>query len=70
MNMRILQKTTSTIMAVLFSVIAMAQDEGLDIDVKIGEEGANVWYQNPLYWIIGALLVIILIAVLTKGSRN
>ena len=56
-----------TFCTLFVSALTFAQDEGLDVDVQIGED-AKMWYQNPLYWVIGALLLIILVAMLTRGG--
>ncbi|WP_339866634.1 hypothetical protein [uncultured Algoriphagus sp.] len=51
-------------MTMLFSVVAFAQDGGLDIDVNIGKKE---WYQQPWAWVIGgAVFVLILVALLRK----
>ncbi len=61
----------------LFStVIAFAQDatKPLDVDVTTTETTTTTtteeWFTNPLYWIIGAVLLIILIAVVARGNGN
>ncbi len=69
--MKNLKNTVLVTLAVLFvRGLSFAQDEGLDIDVSIGDEASKVWYQNPLYWIIGALLLIVLIAFVSRGSKK
>ena len=51
-------------MTMLLSVVAFAQDGGLDIDVNIGKKE---WYQQPWAWVIGgAVFVLILVALLRK----
>ncbi|SFT73449.1 hypothetical protein SAMN04489724_1910 [Algoriphagus locisalis] len=52
------------LMTMLFSVVAYAQDGGLDIDVNIGKKE---WYQQPWAWVVGgAIFVLILVALLRK----
>ena len=68
------QRLFATLALLITGFSSFAQDgggDGLDVDVQIGED-AQMWYQNPLYWVIGALLLIVLIAVLTRsgGSNN
>ena len=56
----------------LMATTALAQEGdggGLDVDVQVGES-SSVWYTNPLYWIIGGLLLIVLIAVIVRGSKS
>lgn len=52
------------LLTMLSSVVAFAQDGGLDIDVNIGKKE---WYQQPWAWVIGgAIFVLILVALLRK----
>ena len=64
---------TTAIILFLSSPWAFAQDGegGLDIDVDIAEEtSAAEWYMNPLYWIIGALVLLLIIAIVARGGRK
>ena len=49
--------------------VAWAQDKGLDIDVDVDKGGD--WYANPLVWIIGgAVFILLLVALLRGGSKD
>ncbi len=49
--------------------IAWAQDKGLDIDVDIDKGGD--WYANPIVWIIGgAVFILLLVALLKNGNKS
>ena len=62
-------KIYASVLAVLISVMAFAQEK-LDVDVDVGG-GETAWYGNPVVWIIGAaLFVLILVALLRGGNRN
>lgn len=58
------------------TVIAFAQDAGktADVDITTTEKTTTTtteeWFTNPLYWIIGAVLLIILIAVVARGNGS
>lgn len=55
------------------SFSALAQDgKALDVNVDIdkGGDGMQGWMTNPLFWIIGALILVILIAVIARGGGN
>lgn len=57
------------------SVIAFAQETTTPkVDVNTTETTTTTtteeWFTNPLYWIIGALLLIALIAVVARGNRR
>lgn len=60
------------ILTFLFSVMAFAQDapKSLDVDVTTTKSTttSEEWFSNPVYWVIGALLLIILIAVVARGN--
>lgn len=59
------------LMLLLASPLAFAQEEGLDIDVNIGEESSpEDWMSNPLYWVIGGLILLLIIAIIARGSRK
>ena len=58
------------VLGIIFSVSAWAQDEGIDVDVDLDGDGPAIWYENPLYWVIGALLLIILVAVITNSGKK
>lgn len=61
------------IMTFFFSVLAIAQETtpNLDVDVTTTKTTTTEeWYTNPLYLVIGALLVIILIAIVVRGNKR
>lgn len=51
----------------LGNVVAFAQDKGLDVNVEI-DKGGEGWYANPVYWIIGAAVFILLLVAISRGS--
>lgn len=64
-----LQKLTSFILLTCLSILAFAQDKGIDVDVSLKKESA--WYQNPVVWIIGgAVFILLLVALLRGGERK
>jgi hypothetical protein len=52
----------------LFSVITFAQDKGVDVDINLKKESA--WYQNPIVWVIGAAVFILLLVALLRGGER
>ncbi len=60
---------TTTVLFCCISVITFAQDKGLDVDINVKKESA--WYQNPIVWVIGgAVFILLLVALLRGGERK
>jgi hypothetical protein len=53
----------------LMSVVAFAQEKGVDINVDVNKSGG--WYANPWVWIVGAaVFILLLVAIVRGGSRT
>ena len=53
----------------LLSVLAFAQDKGVDINVDVGKK--DNWYQQPWVWIVGgAVFILLLVALLRGGGKK
>lgn len=63
------------VFANLATVMVTAQDKAadlkVDVDVNKGTDpmGAD-WMSNPIVWVIGALVLIIIIALVARGGGN
>lgn len=53
---------------VLLTTILRAQDKGIDINVDLNKH--NNWYQNPVVWIIGGAVFILLLVALLRGDKK
>lgn len=62
-------RTSAMVLMVLMSSIAWAQDKGIDIDVNLDKKGGN-WYNNPIVYIIGGAVFILLLVALLKGGNK
>ncbi|HCN12857.1 MAG TPA: hypothetical protein PKV58_10795 [Kaistella sp.] len=54
-----------------FSIVAFAQEATPKVDFTTTSTKTTTteeWFTNPVYWVIGALLLIILIAVVARGN--
>ena len=54
--------------ATIFSILSLstfAQD-GLDIDINLD---TREWYENPLVWVIGGLVLLLLVVLLSRGKK-
>ncbi len=61
-------KLTGTLLSSLLSLIAFAQDKGIDVDINVKKESA--WYQNPVVWVIGGAVFILLLVALLRGGEK
>ena len=61
-------KITGTLLSSFLSLIAFAQDKGIDVDINVKKEQA--WYQNPIVWVIGGAVFILLLVALLRGGEK
>jgi hypothetical protein len=55
--------------SLFFSFLAVAQEKSVDININKNDSGSN-WYTNPIVWIIGAAVFILLLVALLRGNSN
>ena len=70
-----LEKFGLSILAFFFSVLAMAQEAtkspDLNVDVTTTKTTTTEqWLSNPIYWVFGAVVLIIIIALIARGGKN
>ncbi len=63
------------VFTIMANAIAFAQEttEPLDVDItttKTTTTTTEEWMTNPLYWVIGALFLVIIIAIIARGNRK
>lgn len=58
----------SFILFTFCSVLAFAQDKGVDVDINLKKESA--WYQSPIVWVIGGAVFILLLVALLRGGQS
>ena len=71
----LLKKIQFFIFSMFFSVVAFAQEKAPDlkVDVDMDKGGGAMggdWMSNPLVWVIGALVLILIIALVARGGGN
>ena len=65
----ILRRTLYVFVLSYLSVIAFAQDKGIDIDINVKKE--HEWYRQPWVWVVGgAVFLLLLVALLRNNSSK
>ena len=59
-----------SVLGALLSALTYAQEKSADTNVDINKGGGGGWYTNPIVWIVGAAVFILLLVALTRGSRS
>ena len=72
--MKLLKATAARIsfllLTLLVSFITFAQEGGgADIKVDVNKDSGG-WYTNPVVWIVGAAVFILLLVALLRGNRS
>jgi hypothetical protein len=62
------QKIIASFMMVLASLMSLAQDKGVDVDVNVNKD--SNWYQQPWVWILGGAVFILLLAAILRSGRS
>jgi hypothetical protein len=55
-------------MTMMLSVLAFAQDKGVDVDINVKKDSS--WYEQPWIWIVGGAVFILLLVALLKGGER
>ncbi|HEY5969361.1 MAG TPA: hypothetical protein VIU35_15385 [Chitinophagaceae bacterium] len=61
-------RLTATLLSSFLSVISFAQEKGIDVDINVKKE--QEWYQNPIVWVIGGAVFILLLVALLRGGEK
>lgn len=59
------------ILTFFFSALAFAQETTPSVDVTTTSSKTTTteqWFTNPIYWVIGALIFIVIIAIVARGN--
>lgn len=59
------------ILTFFMSVFAFAQETtapAVDVTTTSTTTTTEEWYTNPIYWVIGALIFIVIIAIVARGN--
>lgn len=74
MLQKITHNLSLTVLAICISIVSFAQDtKKLDVDIDVnkgGDSGAG-FLNNPVVWVIGAaVFILLLVALMRSGKRN
>ena len=66
---------TIAVAANFATILVKAQDKAADLNVDVdldkgGDAMSGDWMSNPLVWVIGALVLIVIIALVARGGGN
>lgn len=62
-------RISAMVLMICVSSMAWAQDKGIDINVDLDKKGGN-WYSNPIVYVIGGAVFILLLVALLKGGNK
>ena len=65
-----MKKALLTLMAALYSTMALLAQETKKVDVDINTNKGDNWYASPWIWIVGAAVFILLLVALTRGGKR
>ena len=60
------------VISILPNVILLAQEKATDLNIDIdkGNDMNANWLSNPLVWVIGALILILIVALIARGGGD
>lgn len=60
------------VISILPNVILLAQEKATDLNIDIdkGNDMNSNWLSNPLVWVIGALILILIVALIARGGGD
>ena len=65
-----LNKFIALFFSLVLSFVAVAQDEKVDININKDSGGSSNWYTNPIVWIIGGAVFILLLVALLRNNNS
>jgi cell division protein FtsW (lipid II flippase) len=56
------------VVALMTGFTSLAQEE-TKVDINVNKGGDATWYTNPIVWVVGAAIFILLLVALLRGRR-
>ncbi|HYH14497.1 MAG TPA: hypothetical protein VD794_04730 [Flavisolibacter sp.] len=69
-NCKVVSRMCSLIVLLFITLVSSAQEKSADINIDINKEGHHSWYTSPWVWIIGAIVFILLLLALLRGTER
>jgi hypothetical protein len=64
-----LKYALSTLLLFFVNIILFAQERKVDVDIDLDKNDAQ-WYSNPVVWVIGGAVFILLLVALLRGGKS
>ena len=68
-QLKVVSRVISLFILSLYTIVSAAQEQSTEINVDINKEG-HAWYTSPWIWIIGAIVFILLLLALLRGTER
>jgi cell division protein FtsW (lipid II flippase) len=64
-----LKYALSALVLFLVNIALYAQERKVDVDIDLNKNEAQ-WYNNPVVWVIGGAVFILLLVALLRGGKS
>lgn len=64
-----LKYALSTLVLFLVNIALYAQERKVDVDIDLNKKDTQ-WYTNPVIWVIGGAVFILLLVALLRGGKS
>ncbi len=67
--MNLLKRLSISVLILAQSTLLWAQDKKVDVDISLNKGQTSNWFQQPVVWIIGGAIFILLLVALLRGKK-
>lgn len=64
------KKMVLFVIALLNSIVTFAQEGAAKVDVNVTKTSSETWYTNPILWVVGIGVFILLLVALLRGGSS
>lgn len=69
-HLKVVSRVIGIFILSFYAFVSVAQEKSTEIDVNINKEGNHAWYTSPWVWIFGAIVFILLLLALLRGTER